>query len=402
MSVVFNAGRPLAHEVTSPSEHGTSSAQLDVRRSLNGLTRQLLDLKASHEQTTDGAAKQNVLGSLLALAAQRQERLAAMIENYPGEVIGATVSAQVRASLPPRAQRYVEEEVTLEGEVEVLHADGPDGGRYIHSLRVAGSRLSMHFAGTPPPFQTDDRVRVRGVRVLKALAAQASGSITALAAAAVPNTFGPQRTAVFLLSFQDKPAVTSVSPADARDVVFDSPRSASNFFYEASYEQTWLTGDVFGPYVIPYPTGSCDITGIHGYAQLLAMAAGVDVASYAHQRKECLRHRVRRRRGRRVRTRQVGMWSGGGRWAQLRQGDVPRRRVDVHRRSEPKPACRLAAARPGANSAARAAVFLSAHRAGAARVEPVQAHTVAALGDLLEQPPRLLRRSGSPCCAGCR
>src|SRR5215471_4276147 len=83
-----------------------------------------------------------------------------------------TISAQ---PLPPGL-------VELEGALEVLHEDRDPGSRYRYFL------------------QTGDRVRARGMRGNGVLALSGNGSVQTLAAA-LPNTFGAQRTLVILVNF---------------------------------------------------------------------------------------------------------------------------------------------------------------------------------------------------------
>ena len=200
-------------------------------------------------------------------------------------MIRSALSTRVRAALPPEVQRHVEEDVTVEGELDVVHEDNATGGRYHHWLKSRGLRLSLHFAATPPVLQSGDRVRVRGLRVVQALAlGNSADQLTVLAAATVPNTFGAQKTAVIIVSFDNQPTVTSVSRSQAQDLVFTNANSVSNFLREASYEQTWLTGDVLGPYIIPASLGStCNYWGIAGAAETAATAAGVNLSTYTRR-----------------------------------------------------------------------------------------------------------------------
>ena len=83
--------------------------------------------------------------------------------------------------------------------------------------------------------QSDDRVRVRAVRVQQALAVGGVEAVTMLPTAApFPNTFGAQKTAVLLVAFQDQPTVTSSTVAQAEAVTFNASNSVSNFFRESS------------------------------------------------------------------------------------------------------------------------------------------------------------------------
>jgi hypothetical protein len=259
----------------------TLADQAVVRRSLESLRKQVVD-RAAHYQAADAETKPRKLSELVATARARQQRLLATIETHPGAVIDSAVSAELRASLPASVQAYLEERVTLDGEMEVLYADeAQGGGRLIHGLRTGGRRLGVHFAEAAPELLTGDRVRVQGVRVAQELALGGSEQgVTLLAAGPLAGTTGVQRTAVIILSFQDKPTVTSVSNAEAADVLFKSPTSVNKFYQEASYGQTSVTGDVFGPYVVPFTSGTCNYSGMASAGENAAATAGVSLANY--------------------------------------------------------------------------------------------------------------------------
>ena len=109
-------------------------------------------------------------GDLLSVAARRHQLLSAIIQDDPGAVLWAAMPARLRAGLPHAVQAYVEEEMDVEGELEVLHEDRDDDSRYLYSLKVKEERFSLHFAAHPPTLHTGSWVRVRGIRVERALA----------------------------------------------------------------------------------------------------------------------------------------------------------------------------------------------------------------------------------------
>jgi hypothetical protein len=242
----------------------------------------LVDLQGQHKRAMDPDGKKNALRDLLAVASARQQRLAALIEDDPGAVIKAAMTASVRAALPPEARRYVEEDVTLDGELDVLHEDYGNGGRYVHWLKLGGARLSVNFAAPAPLLQSGDRVRVRALRVQQALVVGDVSQVEVLAAA-LGNTFGAQKTAVILVAFSNQPGVSSTTASQAQAVVFGAGASVTNFFYEASYQQTTLTGNVFGPYTISIDSTGCDYYGIAMAAEQAATASGVSLSSYTRR-----------------------------------------------------------------------------------------------------------------------
>src|SRR5881296_1586580 len=145
--------------------------------SARSITQALLALNAQSQAA--GLDEQAGLESLmLTIAATRQQLLASLIESDPGEALRVALPAALRASLPPAVQASVEEEVELEGVLDVLHEDWPTGSVYRYFLDSVGTRFSLHFAADPPThLLTGARIRVRGVQVGTMLALGGSTSV---------------------------------------------------------------------------------------------------------------------------------------------------------------------------------------------------------------------------------
>jgi hypothetical protein len=259
LTVIAGTGIAYAHDNNGaattvrrpvPDTHQT-------RTGLAALTARLLDTRATLEER-------------LSAASARQDRLAALIVDDPQGVLRQAVPAEVRASVPSAAQRYMEEHVTTEGDLEVLHEDGPLGSRYHYFLNRGGERLTLHFAADAPVLQTGDRVRVSGVRVQQAMALGSGTTNVAALALASPATLGAQNTAVILVRFTDSAPQQWLTAQNAQNIIMsDNSTSVSSFFREASYGQTWLTGDVYGPYTIPM-SAVCSTGSIASYAEQAA------------------------------------------------------------------------------------------------------------------------------------
>jgi M6 family metalloprotease-like protein len=187
---------------------------------------------------------------------------------------GAGLSQDVARPSPPVRADVI-------GELEILHEDYPDNtGRNRYFLKTATGRLGLDFQprAAPPKQHAGARVRATGWQRDDHLTVDADGLLDAatLKSAAVPNTFGEQRTLVMLVNFQDQP-VEPYTLADAEGIVFGT---ASNFFRENSYGQTWLAGDVVGWFTLPLASTTCNTFSIASYADAAAAAAGVDLSAY--------------------------------------------------------------------------------------------------------------------------
>jgi len=243
------------------------------------------------------------LAELRALAEERRDLLAALIEEAPGEAIKTALPAGLRGRLPAEIQDLVEQRLALEGELEVYHVDGEDprDSRYVHVLKTSlGDRVSVHFAQGMPSLLSGTEVRAQGVYFdglqvgddatagaivlgdgadLEVLACcdGTSGSTGGGSTTIAPNTFGEQRTLVVLVNFADDPTNEPWTIQEARDMVFGT---VSDFFFENSYNQTWLSGEAFGWYTLPM-NALCDRSLIADEADAAASSAGIDITSYA-------------------------------------------------------------------------------------------------------------------------
>ena len=262
-----------------------AAAQLDdwspdqaVVPSAHDMTQRLVALSA-RLRTAAPAERAGIERTLSEIATVRRDLLETLVREEPETVLRSALSATDRARLPRAIRPAVESTVTEEGEFEVLIEDRVSGSVTHHTLRTdRGTRFSLHFAGRAPRLQTGTRVRVNGVQVGQAIAVATDGSQNFQALSAVwPNTFGEQRTLVMLVNFQDNPA-QPYTPDAARQVVFTD---SSDFDWENSYNQTWLSGDVAGWYTIPLSSTVCDTTALSNYANAAAAAAGFNLSAYS-------------------------------------------------------------------------------------------------------------------------
>lgn len=178
--------------------------------------------------------------------------------------------------------------VELDGTMEVLHEDRDIGSRFIHFLRTPTERLELRFPAEVPALQTGDLVRARGVRGNGVLALDSSTSVQTLAAA-LPNTFGAQKTLVMLVKFSDSDQAVDkpYSLATAQNVF----NTTSNFKLENSYNQTWMTGvtntsmaaDIVGWLTINQTSSVCDYSTTASLADQAATAAGANLALYTRK-----------------------------------------------------------------------------------------------------------------------
>jgi hypothetical protein len=89
-------------------------------------------------------------------------------------------------------------------------------------------------------------------------------------------TTGEIKTAVILVNFTDA-AAPSNAPAELDQLVFGK---VSDFYWEASYQKTFLGGDTFGWFTIPVSTTQCTWDKVASEGNRAAAAAGANLSSY--------------------------------------------------------------------------------------------------------------------------
>ena len=243
-----------------------------------GLTMALLNANTAYAAAARGSQAQR-LGDLIIAARSRHDALAALVDDDPAEVLRVALPANLRANFPGQAAAFLEQDVQVDGTLEVYHVDNvdPSANEYLYVLDTATGKLSLHFAGKEPTLLTGAQIRVRGIKIDNALALTSdTGSVQTLSAAPLPNTLGAQKTLTMLVNFSDE-TTQPYTVAYAQSMMFST---TSNYDYEASYQQTWLTGDVAGWFTIPVSSTTCDYSSIASYAQQAAASAGYALSNY--------------------------------------------------------------------------------------------------------------------------
>src|SRR5712672_3508888 len=160
--ILVALGLILALGSQNVHSQGTPAGQL--RSSAENLTQALLTLNV-RIQSASSVEKPQLLNELSQLARARQQALAALLQTDAAAALQIALPANLRSGMPTGVQNLVEQEVTLEGALEVSIEDQAKDSRLHHFLNVAGEHLPLHFAAEPPVhLLTGSIVRVHGVR----------------------------------------------------------------------------------------------------------------------------------------------------------------------------------------------------------------------------------------------
>ena len=245
------------------------------------------------------------LNQTIATAEKRRDALVVEMEKNPQAAVKFLLTNKIVSFLPRQVRPYVESEIKgVEGTLELraalfqdtnadkksdkktytnviqylLHKDNGDT-YYIDFLEQApsnlktGDRIKISHAINIPTTDHFNHLVISAKEFIKVKAARM----------ALPGAIGPQNTIVILVNFQDQPTVQPWTPAAVNDLVFNS---VNNDYFESSYHQTTVIGQVVGWYTIAMnSTATCAAVQntLPSLAQQAATLAGVDLSAYVHQ-----------------------------------------------------------------------------------------------------------------------
>ncbi|MBM4926245.1 cadherin-like domain-containing protein [Vibrio parahaemolyticus] len=297
LSLTFNA---TAQSQDIPHGHVIQQEKL-VSPTAKGKRQQAQDNTSALKQAMAdyrGASAKNkhhYLEQMISLAHGRQALLSELFQSDPSAVAQVALTAKARKGMPEKVQALLEQEQTLEGELEVFyeHYEDHSKSRLRHVLNTSEGFIEVHGSSQSPinAIQSGAKVRARGWKFdnqsalvleesqqsLLVLADGSTGSAsTSTSSFTLSNTLGEQSTLVMLVNFQDD-IQEPWTVEEVTDLVFGS---VNDFYKENSNNQTWFAGDVLGYYTLPI-NSVCDTAQIYTASKDVAATKNVDIDSYS-------------------------------------------------------------------------------------------------------------------------
>lgn len=246
--------------------------------------------------------------SVLAQQAEmRRARLLELIERNPVLATMRMLPPGLRERFPAAARANIEEDLRGQtGSIFAIVADDfergisrkeyrfqPDGSSQTYDLKLGDSGGSERdLLGWTGRAVRLDATRINGTLLVKKrsnvqlLAAEGTTTPVASTGNVTPTTTplitGQRRTLAILGNFENRNL--RCSSGTVSNVLFGTTGNTVNtMFRESSRDLVSFTGDVVGPFTIPYSrTGSCDFRGWGSALDAAARAAGFDLTQYNH------------------------------------------------------------------------------------------------------------------------
>lgn len=201
-----------------------------------------------------------ILKDIQELARKRKEYLVETAYRNPNAALFSTLLENDRNIFANITKHCSETETTLEGTLEVLHADLEDGfsdTRYTFST-PEGNTINLHPASNlHVSLESRTRIKVKGIRIDNELIFNGArsleegkdfgGGINIISQPGNPPVYGDQKVLVILANFQNtaEPPLTQDS---VRATVFGE---VNKYYKENSYGNISLSGKVIGWYALP-------------------------------------------------------------------------------------------------------------------------------------------------------
>lgn len=235
---------------------------------VGGLNGELLTLNTQYtkDAKAPAAQKQKILNNLIVTADERKKLLLGLIEKNPADFLQVIFPQEQRKKIPQEVQKYLEEEMSLEGELSVSHADDFENQKaeYFYALKTADDQefsLSLAIGVLRPQLLSGAKVKIRGFKLEKWVAVdlqQENAKKENLQIISQPNiqSIGEKKIAVILFNFEDSQE-QPFTPEVIRRTTFTHPTFSINKAYQtSSYNKISLSGDVYGWYTLPITHGS--------------------------------------------------------------------------------------------------------------------------------------------------
>jgi hypothetical protein len=201
------------------------------------------------------------------VAQDRKVKLKELMRENPHEALKLMLDDRARQQFAPEIKVFIEEEVTLDGSLEILHADEFDEkvAKYIYHFKTSqNKKYTLHLTKPIDNLKYGTRIRIKGIRLDDEIVIdnRLVGNFQILSRIEGITTSKIKKVAYVLVSFQNTPSYP-YTPDQAREVAFTSEHSVKNYFHEASFDSwnmqghTREDGDIFGWYTIPYDNTDC-------------------------------------------------------------------------------------------------------------------------------------------------
>lgn len=196
---------------------------------------------------------------LLQVASSRFEKLEKVVFENPAMFLQLASLGNSRDKFPEEIQKYIEKEISIEGQVHALHGDNYESHEP-QAFYMLDDKYLLHFTTMPDyDLEIQPKVNLEGVAIGMNLIVEPTGDdFHVLSNDQNDQTIdllpsdkaeGSKKIGVVLIEF-DQPQKEGYNKEEISDYLFGESNSIKDFFLRGSLGKLDFSGDVFGPYLV--------------------------------------------------------------------------------------------------------------------------------------------------------
>lgn len=218
--------------------HTDGTAHHEVTTNTGLLQQMQQQLSAS--VTTQSTTSTSLVGSLKA----RQKQLIELAKQSPATALRFVVPANTRSKQSVEAQKYIEQQGSISGTLEVIHVDDFDNlenSYFTYAVNNGGVKTNVYTVKEISS-RSGTRVTLQGYKI-STTEFLTDGKSVLLSAMPDVGATGKQRTLVLLVNSVVQPE-QALTPKQAEDYINNG--QFNKFIKEASYGQAWFEAKAYG------------------------------------------------------------------------------------------------------------------------------------------------------------
>lgn len=201
-------------------------------------------LQQIQQQLNASITTQSTDTSLVSSLKARQKQLIELAKQSPATALRFVVPANTRSKQSTEAQKYIEQQGSISGTLEVIHVDdfdNPENSYYMYAVKNGGVKTNVYTVKEISS-RSGTKVSLQGYK-LNATEFLTDGKNVSLGAMPDIGAVGKQRTLVLLVNSVEKPE-QALTPKQAEDYINNG--QFQKFIKEASYGQAWFEAKAYG------------------------------------------------------------------------------------------------------------------------------------------------------------
>lgn len=280
------------------SSASTPNGDEHLHRLIQGLNKEIIDL---NDVKINNSNKKQITSRIVNKAKIRKAQMLTLLQKSPEQFLSLAAPSNLRESLPDDSKQYIEQKVSIEGDLEIKVFDNFEkklSKEEYYLTDMNGKKYQLFLSKDKLIFLPQTKVKISGVMVDDKIAVVSDNSQSfsdpaiqskipsPLSVAGESSISGVKKVAVLLINFQENGALQPFTPAYVQEKMFTGSWSVNKYYQAVSFDKLKFVGnlnadgDVLGWYTVSNPRMGCDYGSYAYSARIEAASVGIDLTVY--------------------------------------------------------------------------------------------------------------------------